>query len=77
MTLAAFVLIKVDTGAERNVYDEILAIEQTELVHELFGEWDMIALINLSSPEELDHFMTEVVRKIEGVNLTSTMIVAR
>ncbi|MBI4451680.1 Lrp/AsnC ligand binding domain-containing protein, partial [Candidatus Woesearchaeota archaeon] len=46
-------------------------------LHVLFGEWDMIVKLELSSPEELGAFVLNNIRPIPGVRMTSTMIVAR
>jgi DNA-binding Lrp family transcriptional regulator len=72
----AFVLLKVIPGYERNIVKELKEISEIEDVNELYGEWDMIAKISVGKLEELDALLSEKMRKIGGVTLTSTMIVA-
>jgi DNA-binding Lrp family transcriptional regulator len=73
----AYVLLKVTPGYERNIVKELKDIPEIEDVNELYGEWDMIAKASVASIEDLDALLSEKMRKIEGVTLTSTMIVAK
>ena len=52
-------------------------MEKVKDVFVLFGEWDLLARLELDSPEELGTFVIENIRTIPGVRLTSTMIVAK
>lgn len=72
----AFILLKVTPGYERNIVKELKDIPEIVNVHELYGEWDMIAKASVVKIEDLDALLSEKMRKIEGVTLTSTMIVA-
>jgi len=45
-------------------------------VDELYGEYDVIMKVRVSSLAELDTFLTDKIRSIPDVYLTSTMIVA-
>ena len=73
----AYVQIAVDGTKEQSIYTEVKKFDQVREVHILFGEWDMMIKLELTSPEELAAFVMENIRPIEGVRLTSTMIVAR
>ena len=75
--IEAFILIQTKVGSERNVYGRLADLEEIERVYELFGEWDIIARIKVDNVGQLDGFVSETVRNIEGVNLTSTMIISR
>ncbi len=46
-------------------------------VHILFGEWDMMAKIDVPTAEELGPFIMDNIRSLPGVKLTNTMIVAK
>jgi DNA-binding Lrp family transcriptional regulator len=72
----AYVLLKVVPGYERNIVKELKTIPEIEGVDELYGEWDMIAKVSVVKLEDLDALLSEKMRKIGGVTLTSTMIVA-
>jgi DNA-binding Lrp family transcriptional regulator len=73
----AYVLLKVTPGYERNIVKELEEIPEIEDVNELYGEWDMIVKASVVKIEDLDALLSEKMRKIEGVTLTSTMIVAK
>ena len=72
----AYVLLKVKPGHERNIVKELKDLPEIEVINELYGEWDIITRVSVVSIDELDALLSEKMRKIEGVTLTSTMIVA-
>ncbi len=74
---AAYVLLKVAPGYERNIVKELTDIPEIEDIDELYGEWDIITKASVVRIEDLDALLSEKMRKIEGVTLTSTMIVAK
>jgi len=73
---AAYVLLKVTPGYERNIVKELEELPEIEDIKELYGEWDIITKASVAAIEDLDALLSEKMRKIEGVTLTSTMIVA-
>ena len=72
----AYVLLKVRPGYERNIVKELKGLPEIEDVNELYGEWDIITKASVVRIEDLDALLSEKMRKIEGVTLTSTLIVA-
>jgi DNA-binding Lrp family transcriptional regulator len=72
----AYVLLKVTPGYERNIVKELTDLPEIEDINELYGEWDIITKASVERIEDLDALLSEKMRKIEGVTLTSTMIVA-
>ncbi|KPK28875.1 MAG: hypothetical protein AMK69_08270 [Nitrospira bacterium SG8_3] len=72
----AYVLLKVTPGYERNIVKELKDLPEVEDINELYGEWDIITKASVERIEDLDALLSEKMRKIEGVTLTSTMIVA-
>jgi len=72
----AYVLLKVTPGYERNIVKELKDIPEIEDINELYGEWDIIIKVSVARIEDLDALLSEKMRRIEGVTLTSTMIVA-
>jgi len=73
----AFLLIQAEVGFERNVYGVLADLDEVNSVYELFGEWDIIAKISVDSIGALDGFISDTVRNIRGVTLTSTIIISR
>ena len=72
----AYVLLKVTPGYERNIVKELKDLSEIKDINELYGEWDIITKASVERIEDLDALLSEKIRKIEGVTLTSTMIVA-
>ena len=72
----AYVLLKATPGYERNIVKELKDLPEIEAINELYGEWDIITKVSVARIDDLDALLSEKMRKIEGVTLTSTMIVA-
>lgn len=75
--MIAYLLISLKEANEVDIFSELEDMKEVEEVHILFGEWDIIAKINLESPEALGTFVMEKIRSIPEVNLTSTLIAAK
>jgi DNA-binding Lrp family transcriptional regulator len=73
----AYILIKVKVGAERNVVEKLKKLKEIRDINELYGEWDIIAKIEVPNIEDLDALITEKIRDNDEIELTSTMIVAK
>ena len=75
--VVAYVLIRVNSGKE----DEVLAtVERRGEVKEAgitYGAYDLVAKVEVGSPEELDTFIFDVLRRIPEVNETTTLITSR
>ena len=73
----AYILIALDSAREQQIYEELKELDAVKDAHILFGEWDMVAKLELENPEALSSFVIQNIRSIPGVRLTSTMIVAK
>ena len=74
--MLAYVLITTKPGCENQIASFLLGLNQMDEVHELFGEFDIICKIKVDSELELTKFISNKIRKIEGVEYTKTFIVA-
>jgi DNA-binding Lrp family transcriptional regulator len=74
--MKAFVLISLSDGTEQDVLDKLKEYEEVKNAYILFGEWDILVEIGLSSAEQLGAFVMEKIRSREDVKLTSSLIVA-
>ncbi|MFQ6088036.1 MAG: Lrp/AsnC ligand binding domain-containing protein [Candidatus Methanofastidiosia archaeon] len=70
----AFVLCVCDAGKERQVVEKLKAMEQVEEAFVVYGEYDVIAKVNVKELKQLDTFVTEKVRRMKDIQMTSTMI---
>lgn len=73
----AYVLIGLTDCDEQLIVEKLTKHKQIEEIHILFGEWDLIAKLNVESPEEAGTFVMDKIRSLNEVQLTSTLIVAR
>jgi len=74
--MKAFILISLLERTERNVLSELKSYPEVKNAYILFGEWDIIAEIEVSNPEELGTFVINSIRSRNDVRLTSSLIVA-
>ncbi len=73
----AFVLISTETGVEPLLQEEIKQLEGVKEVYQLFGEYDILAVVEGNSDRDVQKTVSWELRKIKGIRGTNTMIVAR
>ncbi|AIF82152.1 transcriptional regulator, AsnC family [Candidatus Nitrososphaera evergladensis SR1] len=73
----AFVLISADTGVEGLLHEEIKALDGVKEVYELYGEYDIMAVVEEPTEKEVQRVVSWELRKIKGVRSTNTMVVAK
>ena len=71
----AYVLIKVEAGAEERVFEALKKIVGVEEVNVLYGEYDIIAKVNAQSMDDLRNIVIRQIRSIKGIVKTETAIV--
>ena len=76
--MQAYLLMQLKECDEREVLEDLRSLEEVQEAHVLFGEWDLVAKINIPSggPEELGTFVMEKIRTLPEISFTSTLIVA-
>jgi DNA-binding Lrp family transcriptional regulator len=74
--MKAFVLVSLKEGNEQTLSEELKDFPEVVNAHILFGEWDILAEVELASAEQLGAFVMEKLRNREDVRLTSSLIVA-
>ena len=75
--MKAYALISLRECNEREILDRLIDLPEIEEANILFGEWDIIAKINIENSEALGTFMMEKIRIIPEIKLSSTLIVAK
>lgn len=73
----AYVLISFKPGTERTAFETIAGMNEVKDCHVVFGEWDVIAKVDLKDTQSLERFIIDRIRTLPGIKLTSTMIVAK
>ena len=74
--LIAYVLIMADSGAEKEVIEELNELDEVDEADIVYGEWDIITKLNIPDISVLSDFVLRNIRSIQGVKKTSTLIVA-
>jgi DNA-binding Lrp family transcriptional regulator len=77
MTVLAYILFKVNSGTERDVCRKLVEFDEIIQADIIFGEYDVLAKIQTQDLGELESFVSEKVRNVPDVLVTSTMIISR
>lgn len=77
MAIKAYVLLKVSSGTEREVCRKISDFDEVLDASIVYGEYDIVAKVNLDELDSLESFIFEKIKSVPSVVLTDTMIVAR
>ena len=73
----AYILVTLKSGAERDVCKKVSNFEEVVQVDELYGEYDAIVKVRVKDLTQLDKFLTDKLRALPDIFLTTTMIVAK
>lgn len=77
MAVLAYVLFKVNSGTERDVAKKLIEFEEVMQADIIFGEYDVIAKMITGDLGKLEEFVSERIRTVPNVLVTSTMIISR
>lgn len=72
----AYVLITTKSGSERVVAEALKKLQEVTELKILYGEYDIIAKVQVKDIEALNAFLLEKIRPVGNVERTSTLIVA-
>ena len=77
MAVLAYVLFKVNSGTERAVCQKLVEFDDVLQADIIFGEYDVVAKIETPDLSTLEEFVSDKIRNVSNVLVTSTMIVSR
>jgi DNA-binding Lrp family transcriptional regulator len=77
MPVLAYVLFKVSSGTEREVCHKLVEFGEVVQADIIFGEYDVIAKVATQDLDKLEDFVSQKVRNVPNVFVTSTMIISR
>jgi DNA-binding Lrp family transcriptional regulator len=77
MSVLAYVLFKVGSGAEREVAQKMIEFQEVMQADVVFGEYDVIARVITTDLEKLQDFVSDKIRTVPNVLVTSTMIISK
>lgn len=72
--IKACILLRVKPGMDRSVYQEVKKLKQVIDLETVYGAYDLLMKIQVTSLEALDSFIFDTVRPIQGVERTTTLI---
>ena len=75
MALLAYILITVKSGSERDFLKQISEFKEVVEANLVIGENDIVIKVNVKDISQLDEFLTDKLRVIPDVFLTTTMII--
>jgi len=73
----AYVLITMQSGSEKDVLRKVSSFRETLEVDLVYGEYDAIVKVQVENLSDLERFLSEKLRALPNVFLTTTMIVAK
>ncbi|MAF99293.1 MAG: hypothetical protein CMH61_01645 [Nanoarchaeota archaeon] len=74
--MRAYVLVSLKECDEKMIVDDLKSLPGVTNAYILFGEWDVLAEVDATDPEQLGTFIMDNIRSREEVKLTSSLIVA-
>jgi len=77
VAILAYVLFKVSSGTEREVAQKLIEFPEVLQADIIFGEYDVVAKMSTKDLDTLENFVSEKVRNVPNVLVTSTMIISR
>lgn len=75
--VSAYIMMKMQVGMDDQVISEIKKLEQVKEADATYGSYDLVIKVSFKTIEDLDRFIFEKIRRIKGINETSSMIVAK
>jgi len=77
MTVLAYVLVTLKSGSEKDVLKKVSSFEEVIEVDLLYGEFDVLVKVRFEELSQLNNFLTDKLRLLPDVFMTTTMIVAK
>ena len=77
MVVLAYVLVTMKSGSEKDVLKKVSSFDEAVEVNLCYGEYDAIVKVRVEELSQLDKFLTDKLRALPDIFLTTTMIVAK
>lgn len=75
MTILAYVLIIMKSGTEKEVLEKVSSFDEVIEANLVIGEHDAVVKVKVEDMSQLDKFLTDKLRALPDVFLTTTMII--
>jgi DNA-binding Lrp family transcriptional regulator len=77
MDVFAYVLVTMKSGSEKEVLKRVSSFDEAIEVNLVYGEYDALVKVRVEELPQLDKFLTDKLRALPDVFLTTTLIVAK
>lgn len=71
-----YILIVTKYGKKKDVSNKLLKFPEIEDIHELYGQYDIIAKVSAPDMGRLEDFIQKNIRNIEEIDGTQTLVVS-
>ncbi len=71
----ALVLLRVIPGKEKQVQKRVLELDDVKECWHVFGEYDLVAIVEKATIEDLGKLIRQEIRSIDDIVKTSTLII--
>ena len=75
--ITSYTLARVLPAKDKEVYRKMKVFDEVKDVILTYGEYDVILKIESNSLEDLDHFVFNKLRAIDGITTTTTLLKAQ
>lgn len=75
--MLAFILVKIEAGRDEDVFKKIKELAKISKANATYGIFDLHIEGEFKTPDELDVFVFNKLRRIPGVKETVTMIASK
>lgn len=72
--ITAYVLLRVKPGMDRTVLHNVRKLAQVKEAVTVYGEYDMLIKVEVETIEDLDSFIFDTIRTIDGAESSTTLI---
>ena len=73
----SYTLVRVKPPQDKDVFRQIRELSEVKEVVLTYGEYDLLLKVEVDSLDDLDSFIFDKLRAIDGVESTTTLIEAR
>lgn len=75
--ITSYTLARVLPAKDKEIYMKVKVFDEVKDIILTYGEYDLILKIESNSLEDLDHFVFNKLRVIDGIITTTTLLEAR
>lgn len=74
MAVKAYILVVVDPGATKRVYDALSAITGVAEIHEVMGPYDIILELDVPNLADVPPILSSQIRTVPGIQSTTSLV---